>query len=299
MRVVTLPRYLDEESFGKVIEALQPWPADDPLLFDARATAWASPYGFAGLLTAGQALRDLGRKPPRFTLPQADDVRDYWAKAGFVRHAAELFELHGKVPKRPAADDSDVLLPVTPVTQSGDVHEVVGRAQDQAKRILTEQLHLDSSAVVRFSMTLSEACQNVVEHAGTGGWVAIHAYNWKKRLGRRVVVLAVCDPGIGFRASLEPSVGRNYGDRWGDGTALEAAFFNAVSRFREQGRGQGLAAIRRFLDQWSGKASIRSGTARIVSIAPWDKDEPRQDNLPFFPGAQVQIVIPAQEPPAG
>ena len=51
-------------------------------------------------------------------------------------------------------------------------------------------------------MTLSEACQNIVEHAGRGGWVAVQTYTWRKRLGRRVVVIAVCDAGIGFRQSL-------------------------------------------------------------------------------------------------
>ena len=54
-----------------------------------------------------------------------------------------------------------------------------------------------------FSMALSEACPNIVEHAGTSGWVAVQAYTFRRRLGRRVVVIAVSDAGIGFRRSLE------------------------------------------------------------------------------------------------
>lgn len=298
MRVVPLPRYLDDRSFEPVIAALQPWPPEGPLLFDARAVEWSSPYGFTGLLTAGQALQALGREAPQLALPDADKVRSYWARVGFLRHAERLFQLRGKVPRRPVADDSDVLLPVTAVTESADVHRVVAEAQEKASRILTTQLHLDPASAIRFSMTLSEACQNVVEHAGAGGWVAIHTYQFRRRLGRAVVVLSVADPGIGFRTSLEPSEAPKYGERWSDGTALEAALFHSVSRFREQGRGQGLAAIRRYLDKWHGKISIRSGSARIASVPPWDDEPPRQDDLPFFPGAQVQIMIPEQEPGA-
>jgi len=68
-----------------------------------------------------------------------------------------------------------------------------------------------------------------------------------------------------------------------------------VSRFRDPGRGQGLAFIKRFLDQWKGKISIRSGTARLTIVPPWDEDVPLSEHLPYFPGAQVQIIIPAQE----
>jgi anti-sigma regulatory factor (Ser/Thr protein kinase) len=144
-------------------------------------------------------------------------------------------------------------------------------------------------------MALSEVCQNVIEHAGTSGWVAVHAYNWRKRLGRRVVVIAVSDGGIGFRASLEPTEGRKHGDRWGDAAALEAALVHNVSRFRDKGRGQGLAGIKKMVNDFRGKISIRSGTARLSILPQWDDDVPLAEGLPFFPGAQVQIVIPSQE----
>ena len=76
---------------------------------------------------------------------------------------------------------------------------------------------------------------------------------------------------------------RRFGERWGDGAALEAALIQGVSRFRDPGRGQGLAFIKRFLDQWEGKISIRSGTARLPSSPPWDEDVPLSERLPFFP----------------
>ncbi len=145
---------------------------------------------------------------------------------------------------------------------------------------------------MRFSMTLSEACQNVTEHAGRDGWVAVQSYTWKQRLGRRVVVIAVCDAGIGFRRSLESNAQRPRNDRWDDGMALEEGVLRNVSRFRESGRGQGLSQIRSFVTKFQGKLAVRSGTARIALIPDWDDDVALREGLAPFPGAQVQITIP-------
>jgi anti-sigma regulatory factor (Ser/Thr protein kinase) len=163
--------------------------------------------------------------------------------------------------------------------------------QDTQK--IAAKLGLEAKATMGFAMALSEACQNIVEHAGTGGWVAVQAYNYRRRLGRRVAVIAASDSGIGFRRSLEPTQAKRYGDRWRDGTALEAALIQGVSRFRDPGRGHGLAGIKRYLQRWQGKISVRSGTARIAIVPAWDDDVPLVEELSFCPGAQVQVTIPA------
>src|SRR5437660_10200462 len=100
------------------------------------------------------------------------------------------------------AEQSDVLLPVTPVRAAEDVHAVVSNIQQRASAILASELGLDPKATMGFAMALSEACQNIVEHAGTGGWVAVQAYHWRRKLAKRVVVIAVADAGVGFRHSL-------------------------------------------------------------------------------------------------
>src|SRR5690606_38529283 len=142
---------------------------------------------------------------------------------------------------------TDVLLPITAIRAAEDVHGVVGRIQEGATRILTSELRLEAKATMGFAMALSEACQNIVEHAGTSGWAAVQSYQWRKRLGRRVVMIAVSDAGIGFRRSLEATEARKVGERWGDGAALESALLHSVSRFRDPGRGQGLAGIKRYV----------------------------------------------------
>ena len=196
------------------------------------------------------------------------------------------------MPRARPSTESEVLLEITPVAKSEDVHDVVGRIQQKSQAILVKELNIDAKATMGFAMTLSEACQNIVEHAGRGGWVAVQTYRWQKRLGRRVVVIAVCDAGVGFRESLETAQGRSRGDRWDDGMALEEAVIRGVSRFRDPGRGQGLAGVRRYIGRWDGKLSVRSGTARIAIVPSWDDDVPLEEKLPYFPGAQMQITIP-------
>ena len=287
--VINLPPSLDAKHFESVFAQLADAPADARVLVDARHTRWASPFGLTALLTVAQS-RDV---PCALYVPDADDTASYWARAGFFRHADTLYEMHGHVPRTRASGDSDVLLEITPVVRSDDVHEVVSRIQERSQVILAKELNLDVRATMGFAMTLSEACQNIVEHAGRGGWVAVQTYTWKQRLGRRVVVIAVCDAGIGFRKSLESgSSSRARSDRWDDGMALEEAVIRGVTRFRDPGRGQGLAGIRRYIGRWDGKLSVRSGTARIAIVPSWDDDVPLEEGLPHFPGAQMQITIP-------
>jgi len=285
--VITVPPSLDDHSFEQVVEQLASVPPDGKLVVDARHTRWASPYGLTALLTLGQSRVERAT----FTAPDNEETASYWARTGFFKHADDLFDLHGSVPKV-RGGESSVLLEITAVTKSEDVHDVVGRIQQKAQQILSKELNIDAKATVGFAMTLSEVCQNIVEHAGRGGFVAVQTYTWRKRLGRRVVVIAVCDAGLGFRQSLESAPGRVRSDRWDDAEALEEAVVRGVSRFRDPGRGQGLAGVRRYVGRWDGKVSVRSGTARIAIVPSWDDDVPLQEKLAPFPGSQVQVTIP-------
>ena len=285
--VINVPASLDDQSFEQVLDQVAAAPADATLFVDARHTRWASPYGLTALLTLAQTRAE----KPILAVPELSDTASYWARAAFFQHAEELYEVRGAYPKR-SAGESSVLLEITPIARSDDVHSVVGRIQQKAQQIIQHELKLDPKATIGFAMTLSEVCQNIIEHAGRGGWVAVQSYHWAKRLGRRVVVIAVCDAGVGFRSSLQGAPGHIPSDRWDDATALEEAVIRGVSRFRDRGRGQGLAGARKYVGRWNGKLSVRSGTARI-SIAPsWDEEVPLAEGLAPFPGAQVQVIIP-------
>jgi hypothetical protein len=294
MRIMVAPAALDERHFDALVAGLPAQP-DERILIDARHTRWADPYGMLALLAAGATLQ--GRvERPILHVPEEPDVISYLGRMGFFEQAEELFELHGAPRrKRTETGSSDVLLEITPIRSYDDVHDVVGRVNERAQTILTSQLHYPRAQALQFTAMLSEVCQNIVDHAEGPGWVATQSYTWQKRLGgRRVVVIAVMDVGIGFRASLASAHASRFVDRWNDAMALEQAFMHGLNRFHDPHRGQGLQQIRKNAGRWSGRVSIRSGTARITEVPDWDDAQPLEDDLPFFPGAQIGIVLPAR-----
>jgi anti-sigma regulatory factor (Ser/Thr protein kinase) len=290
--IISAPSSLDDKTFEQIFDQLAVIPPDEKIVIDARHSRWATPYGLTALLTVAQTRLER----PTLAIPENEDTASYWGRASFFKHAESLYDITGRPPRARGGSESSVLLEVTPISQTQDIHTVVTNIQQRSQAILQEKLHLESKVTMRFTMALSEVCQNVIEHAGTGGWVAVQAYKWQQRLGRWVVVIAVCDAGMGFRKSLESSQISRSSDRWDDGLALEETVLGGVSRFRDPGRGQGLAGVKKFIGQWNGKLSIRSGTARIAIIPEWDEDEALKKDLAPFPGAQVQLTIPERLP---
>ena len=107
-RVVEVPASFDDKSFEQFAQALDAGAtSNERVLIDAHAAQWASPYGLITMLTAAQSLGEARGEKPLFTVPTSEEVRRYWAKAGFFKYATELFEVHGKVP-RVQPDESDV-----------------------------------------------------------------------------------------------------------------------------------------------------------------------------------------------
>jgi len=267
--------------------------AGERLLFDARHLRWVDPNGMVALLVAGTVAGRDQDELPRIELPESADVGGYLSRMAFHEAAQGVFDID--VPaRRSGGGASDVLLEITRVATNADIHLVVDRVQGQAGAILSSKLGYSPAAVVPFAVILSEVCQNIIEHAEAPGWVAVQAYNWTKRLGRFVVVIAVMDVGRGFRGSLADEHSARYGHRWSDVTALEAAFLQGLTRFPDSGRGQGLQQMRKQVRKWDGAISARSGTARIAQVPEWDDSPPVIDGLAPLPGAQISIILPAK-----
>lgn len=293
MNVIALPSALDHTTLDALLDqAAQA--GDARALLDARHVRWVDPNGMIGLLSAGRFLFDRSGAPVPLQLPEQADVVGYLNRMDFFAAAEGIFELTQRPPRRHSGD-SDVLLQITPIATNTDVHEVVDRVQRTAGSILTQSLNFPLSAVVQFSVILSEVCQNVLEHAEAPGWVAAQAYHWKRRLGRHVLVVSVADLGRGFRGSLQNEHSARFGDRWSDATALEAAFIHGLTRFPDSGRGQGIQQMRKQVRRWNGAISIRSGTARIADVPEWDDTLPLREGMASFPGSQIHILLPGRE----
>ena len=292
--VLPVPETLDERGFETLVSG---WGGGEAgrLLLDARHVRWVSPYGILGLLAAGKAWQDRYAERPLLQPPESKEVSSYLARIQFYEPAHEIFDFQARV-RRKLASESVALLEITAIRSHQDVHDVVDRVRDRAAAILGKRLGYPPPAVLHFSVILSEVCQNIVEHAGGDGWVSAQVYNWKQRLGRQVVVIAVMDVGMGFGGSLAREHAQRYGDRWSDETALEAAFLHGVSRYRDPGRGQGLQGIRKQVSRWNGLFTVRSGTAQIAEVPDWIEKEPIVGGLTDFPGAQIQVVLPQITP---
>lgn len=301
MRVIPAPNTLDEPHFDALVGGLGD--DDERVLIDARHAGWVDPYGMIGLLAIGHVAARRGDRPI-LQAPESADVLSYMTRMDFFQHAEQVYEIHGAPRRRREPGSvSDVLLEITSVQSYDDVHDVVERVNERGQAILTSQLNYPRSQALQFTTMLSEVCQNIVDHAEGQGWVATQSYTWQRRLGKRVVVIAVMDLGIGFRASLASAHASRFVDRWNDAMALEQAFMHGLNRFHDPHRGQGLQHIRKNTGRWGGRVSIRSGTARINEVPDWDDSEPLEDDLPPFPGAQIGIILPARaevqtEPPA-
>jgi hypothetical protein len=296
VKLIAVPATLDDRTFeqlaGEVGEA-----GPGRALVDARHLRWVDPYGMLGLLSLGEVLGQGGEKA-NFQMPESPEVVSYLTRMGFFHWAARLYEME-PVSRRAADEASDVLLEITPVTSHVDVHQIVDRVNERALTILTRQLHYPLKEAFQFSVMLSEVCQNIIEHADASGWVATQTYHWARRLGRKVVSIAVMDLGMGFHGSLGSEHAARYGERWSDASALEAAFIHGVTRFRDPGRGQGLQQIRKQVRRWDGRISIRSGSARIADIPSWSDGQRLEEGLAPFPGTQISIILPSRVPEVG
>ncbi len=298
MKVIEVPETLDYRSGDRLVEALDGVESEQRCLLSARHLRWIDPVGMITLLGVGRELKRRTGVAALFQAPESGQVSGYLGRMGFYQPAGEVMDFEAPR-RRGGAGDSDVLLELTRIGENHDVHAVVERVQERAGAILSRTLRYPPSAVIQFAVILSEVCQNVLEHAEAPGWVAAQSYNWSRRLGRHVLILAVGDLGRGFRGSLASRHSGRFGERWSDATALEAAFIHGLTRFPDQGRGQGIQQMRKQVRRWDGVISVRSGTARIADVPDWEDLPPLEQDLPMFPGAQITILLPERLPEDG
>lgn len=256
---------------------------------DLHGVIFIDPYGMVGLLETGELLKSNGIQKTMI-LPQSEEVLKYLERMDFFRFADRYFTLRPFQPqiskKYLRNQSSDVLLEITPIEKSDDIHFIVGKVKGRAHAILAKHLHYDERAINGFIVALSEVCQNIIEHSETKGFVGIQKYHFQG-MNKNVVKIAVMDIGIGFRTSLSERFSLK-----NDFEAIEKALLHGASRYAEKGRGHGLAAVRRFVSQWNGKLSIRSGTAKLSIIPQWAWGREKELNLTHFPGAQINILLP-------
>ncbi len=289
---------LTEDTFEQLVLSFR-----ESSTIDLREVSFMDPYGMVGLLEIGELLKVTNHLPGCQTpawrtgdfkstilLPRSGEVINYLDRMDFFRFAGEYFRLEPSKPqisgKYLRSSYSDVLLEITPIEKSDDIHFIVGKVKGRAHSILARHLHYDDRAINGFIVALSEVCQNIIEHSETIGFVGIQKYHFQN-IGKNIVKIAVMDTGIGFRKSLSGRFSLE-----SDIQAIEKALLHGASRYVEEGRGHGLAAVRRLVNQWNGKLSIRSGTAKLSLIPHWARGKAKELGLAYLPGAQINIMLP-------
>ena len=205
------PVSLDESTFERLLRQLDS-PARNAsrqMIIDLEQVRFVDPYGMVGLLVLARFLRQRSCEPV-LMLPRSDEVMKYLDRMDFSRHAERLcaIDLTTLWPdgEYSRSAHSDVLLEITPIARSEDIHYIVDRVRERAQTILSQNLHYEQAAIDGFVVALSEVCQNIPEHSEDVGYVAIQKYFYGRRLGRNLVKIAVMDLGVGFRASLAPEI---------------------------------------------------------------------------------------------
>jgi len=122
---------LTEETFEKTLHTFI---RSDRI--DLRGTAFIDPYGMVGLLEIGELcmLEDVKKT---VLLPRSTEVLRYLERMDFFPHARRYFTLDPmQPPVTGSAGESDVLLEITPIERSGDIHFIVGTVRDRAQDTL-------------------------------------------------------------------------------------------------------------------------------------------------------------------
>ncbi len=202
---------ITEDTFEQVLHLFKESPG-----IDLKEASFIDPYGMVGILELGEFLQLKGSRKTIY-LPESEEVLKYLERMDFFRFADSYFNLEPSKPKISGkylrSSYSDVLLEITPIEKSDDIHFIVGRVKDRAHSILSKHLHYNEKTINGFIVALSEVCQNIIEHS------------------------------------------------------------------------------RRFVNQWDGKISIRSGTAKLSIIPNWAWGKPKEISLTPFPGSQINIIL--------
>ena len=168
---------ITEETFEQVLNLLK-----TSSLIDLQEMSFIDPYGMVGLLEIGEIYKPEAN-PKLLYLPESEEALKYLERMDFFKIAPRYFTFE---PSKPQVAEkylrrslSDVLLEITPIEKSDDIHFIVGKVKDRAHSILTRHLKYDERAINGFIVSLSEVCQNIIEHSENKGFVGIQKYHFQ------------------------------------------------------------------------------------------------------------------------
>jgi hypothetical protein len=133
-----------------------------------------------------------------------------------------------------------------------------------------------------------EIAMNVLEHAGSKGYLTLQAY--RLRTPRPFLVVSISDVGLGIRNTLARRYARFRRPSIGDDEVLMELFRRSLTSRRGEGQGKGMATLQASLDAASGHIFVRSGAGAYVQ---YSSHAPRALSGVVIPGTHVRLSLDA------
>lgn len=215
------------------------------------------------------------------SLPRDTNINNYLKRMDFFHSIPQRIELLDKpspnLYRKHPIRESDVLLELTPIQTQKDIQKVIEYAIEKIGRILKKSLGYNDNDISAFCTALAETCQNIRDHSGDKGLVAVQKYHSHTNY----VIIGVCDLGIGIKKSLSC---RYNVSLWNHREVIRNALQLGTSRYID--RGKGLYRVTEIVKKYCGTLIIRSGSGR-VEIGKRNSSI----TVPYFPGTQIYILL--------
>ncbi len=179
-------------------------------------------------------------------------------------------------------NESEFVVPITKIEKNEDASKIFSTYFFQFEGL--KKIY-SSNIIDDFLVSFIEIVQNIPYHSmGSPGFVTVMLI---KNIKATSLVLTATDFGVGIPKSLI-HLKSQYFHYWNDSFAVSLALKERVSRFKDNGRGKGLAGVYNCIKRNKGILWIRSGRGFFVHKAE-DYEAVELDQ--HFPGVQCFIKM--------
>lgn len=250
---------------------------EDEAEFVMRDVRFIDPYALVGLCLSVRCLRK-SFKEVHIVPPDDFETASYLAFMNFNDQISALVSLSSEWAPASSQCQSDVLVKITSIGSDCNFQE------EALGIILNNQLNFSEEEVTSYTTVVSELCHNIVDHSEDSGYLVAQRYT-NHSTGRRFVMIAVGDLGIGMRSALIKRYEEAEG--WSHYEAIVKALQKDATSSSTGDRGLGLHKVHEITKKYGGSLRIRSGDASFY----FRNNRAYCFNSGLFPGVQVMISL--------
>jgi anti-sigma regulatory factor (Ser/Thr protein kinase) len=257
---------------------------NDSIVIDMRSVTFVIPFL---ILPLAALINHLERNNTKITINPSAKCGDYLDTIRFARGFDAIVE-HDWMKKLNYFKKKSYL-PILNIPSGDDRTTFRESLLTTLDEILQQQLKIDNRLFTPMSYLISEAFDNIVEHANIGnGWIMVQNYPTKEFFD-----ICIIDTGIGILGSY---ISKGFPDIITHEKALQEAINGRSTKIGEISRGFGIRTSRHMLvNGLGGKYFIFSGNAFYI----WTKEQEQINALDLdyqWPGTMLALRIPNVTP---